>query len=316
MRMVWAVLGLAGLAALAAAKKDARGDQPVSADAVWKPEAQFVESIRKACAESSDPAGCLAEKMAAVAPPAAVAFTRSIHNEGWLRDFRKVARVDIAYVEYPFRANQNQGWLLVNGSPPLLDVDNLPKLPKSEMEENRAWSQLIARSPQASLFPGDRNGATDPLAILYPDGSEEFVAAWKVLDGCPACAQLGIAFLGFQFNPKGKLTATEFIEFVPAASDGPPARPVHIRAGQKFTLALKGDARHEWTLAQEPARWILRSVNQSAGNQSATVFWTFEAISNGSTQMTLRYSSLDSPETGESLVLRVTAAPGLGHDAR
>ena len=151
------------------------------------------------------------------------------------------------------------------------------------------------------------NGA-DKISISLADGSIE---EGKIVGTDP---ENDLAVL--QFNPKGKLTATEFIEFVPAASDGPPARPVHIRAGQKFTLALKGDARHEWTLAQEPARWILRSVNQSAGNQSATVFWTFEAISNGSTQMTLRYSSLDSPETGESLVLRVTAAPGLGHDAR
>jgi len=310
---VWATLALAGLAALAAGKKDVRVDRPVGADAVWQPEAQFLAIVRKTCGEesSSNFGECFAKQMASAAPPAAVAFTRSIHNEGWLRDFRKVARVDIAYVLYPFRANENQGWLLVNGSPSLVDVDNLQKLPKSEMEENLAWSQLIARSPRATLFPGDRTGATGPLAILNPDGSEEFVVGYKVLDGCPTCAQLGVAFLGFEFNPKGKQTAMEFIEFSPDA-DGPPAQPIHIRAGQKFTLALKGDAKHEWSLAQEPARWILRSVNQSAGKEPATVFWTFEAITNGSTKMTLAYSSPESPETAETLALRVTAAPGLG----
>jgi hypothetical protein len=48
-------------------------------------------------------------------------------------------------------------------------------------------------------------------------------------------------------------------------------------------------------------------VNQTAGKQSGTVFWTFEAISNGTTQMVLACSS------GEKLTLRVTAAPGLGY---
>jgi hypothetical protein len=290
------------LVLLAAGKKDARMDRPVGADAMWQPPAQFVEGIRKTCGKD-----CFAKQMAAVAPPAAVAFARSIDGEGWLRDFRKVARVDIAYVEYPFRANENQGWLLVNGSPSLVDVDNLQKLSKSELADNLAWSKLIAQSPHAALFPGDRSGTTDPMAILYPDGSQEFVVGYRVLDGCHACAQLGVAFLDFEFNPKGKLTAMEFLDVVPSPSDGPLARPIHVRAGQKFTLALKGGAKQEWTLAQEPARWILRNVSQTTDKDTSTVFWTFEAISNGSTQMVLGGSS------GEALVLRVIAAPGLGH---
>jgi hypothetical protein len=290
------------LVLLAAGKKDARLDSPVGADAVWQPAAQFIEGVRKTCGRD-----CFVQQMASAAPPAAVEFTKSIHGEGWLRDFRKVARVDIAWVEYPFRANENQGWLLVNGTPPLVDVDNLQKLPKSQMEENPAWSKLIAQSPRATLFPGDRTSTIDPVAIVYPDGSQQFVVAYKVLDGCHACAQLGVAFLAWEFNPKGKLTETEFLDVVPPPSAGAPARPIHIHAGQMFTLALKADAKHEWTLAQAPARWILRSVSQTTSKETSTVSWIFEAISNGSTQMTLGCSS------GESLVLRIIAAPGLGH---
>lgn len=305
MRMVWAVAAMVVLEGLAGAKKDARAGLHVGADAVWQPEPQLLQSIREACQQA--PAGsveeCFVQKMGASASPPAVAFTRSIHNEGWLRDFRKVGNVDIAYVAYPFRANASQAWLLVNGSPSPVDVDDLQKLSKSELAENLAWSKLIAQNPRAALFPGDRAGTTDPLAIINPDGSQEFVIAYKVLDGCPTCAQPGVAFLGFEFNAKGKLTSTEFIDVLPS----PDAEPIHVRAGQKFTLALKGDAKHEWSLAQEPARWILRSVNQSANKEASTVFWTFEAISNGSTQMTLACSS------GETLPLRVAAAPGLGH---
>ncbi|MFZ0637994.1 MAG: hypothetical protein WAM08_20900, partial [Candidatus Acidiferrales bacterium] len=206
--MVWAALALSGMA-LAAAKKEA----PVDADAAWQPDARMLANLRKTCGDSSpNPGECLVRQMESVASPAAVAFTRSIQNEGWLRDFRKVARVDIAACEYPFRANQNQAYLLVNGTPPLVDVDNLQKLSKSELQDNTGWSKLIAQSPRAELFPGDRGGVNDPLAVLYVDGSQEFVVAYKVLDGCHACAQLGVAFLGFDFNPKGRFTGMEFLD--------------------------------------------------------------------------------------------------------
>jgi predicted secreted protein len=314
MRVAWAALALVGLAALAIARKEPREPRlshSLGPDAVWRPDEQEVANIRKVC--SSDSSGeCLVQQMASGAPAAAVEFARSIHGEGWLRDFRKVARVDIAYVEYPFRAGSSDGWLLVNGSPPAVDVDNLQKLPKADMAENLAWSQMIASHPSAALFRGDRSGNIDPLAIVHVDESQEFVIAYRVLDGCATCAQLGVAFLGYEFSPKGKLTGTEFLDFTPAA-ESLPARPIHIHSGEHFSLALKGDAKHEWTLAQEPARWILRSVNQAVDKGTGAVSWNFEAISNGSTQMTLLYSSTDTPESGEPLPLHVIAAPGLGH---
>jgi len=314
MRVAWAALALVGFAALAVARKEPREPRlshSLGPEAVWQPGEQLVANIRNKC--GGDLSGeCLVQQMTSGAPPAAVEFARSIHGEGWLHDFRKVARVDIAYVEYPFRASANDGWLLVNGSPPAVDVDNLQKLPKAEMAENLAWSQMSASHPGAALFRGDRGGNMDPLAIVHVDGSQEFVVAYKVLDGCATCAQLGVAFLGYEFNPKVRLTGTEFLDFSPGA-DVAPARPIHIHSGEHFSLALKGDAKHEWTLAQEPAHWILRSVNQAADKNTGTISWNFEAISNGSTQMTLLYSSTDAPESGEPLPLHVIAAPGLGH---
>jgi len=314
MRVAWAALALIGFTALAVARKEPREPRlshPVGPEAVWRPDEQAVANIRRVC--RGDSAGeCLVQQMTSGAPPAAVEFARSIHGEGWLHDFRKVARVDIAYVEYPFRASANDGWLLVNGSPPAVDVDNLQKLPKAEMAENLAWSQMSASHPGAALFRGDRGGNMDPLAIVHVDGSQDFVVAYKVLDGCSTCAQLGVAFLGYESSPKGKLTGTEFLDFTPGA-DSVPARPLHIHSGEHFSLALKGDAKHEWTLAQEPAHWILRSVNQAADKNTGTISWNFEAISNGSTQMTLLYSSTDAPESGQPLPLHVIAAPGLGH---
>jgi len=295
MRTVCVAVALAA-AAFGAAKKEVE----MSADAVWNPDAQAVESIRAECAKGGS--DCVMARMAGSASPAAMAFAKSIGGEGWLRDFRKVGRVDIAYIEYPLRAGGGAGWLLVNGSPSPVDVDNLQRLPRSGMADNRVWSQLIAQKPRAALFPADRMGATDPVALVYPDGSEEFLVAYAVRDGCGDCAQLGVAFLGFNFNAKGKQGETEFLGFDPNANA---ARPIRVNAGRKFTLALKHEPNHEWSISQAPAKWILRDAGKTT--RGSTMFWAFEVISNGATQMILEYSG-----SAQTLPLRIVAEPGLG----
>ena len=101
-----AAFALACVAALGASKKE----MAVSADAVWNPGAQTVESLRKDCGSSGD---CLITKMTGTASPAALSFVKALGEAGWLRDFRKVGRVDIAYVQY---LSHGDAWLLVNGS--------------------------------------------------------------------------------------------------------------------------------------------------------------------------------------------------------
>jgi len=296
--MVCAAIALASAGAFGAAKKDVQ----VNADAVWNPGAQVIESIRRECAKGGSE--CVMAKMAGSASAAAVAFAKSIGGEGWLRDFRKVGRVDIGYVDYPLHPGAMTRWMLVNGSPSPVDVDDLRKLPKSEMAENRDWSHLIALKPQAALFPADRAHTPDPVALVYPDGSEEFVVGYAVMDGCGDCGPpLGVAFLGFEFNAKGRQAETEFLGFDPDANA---ARPIRVNAGRKFKLALKQEPNHEWSIAQAPARWILRDAGHTT--QGSTLFWTFDVISNGTTQMILEYS--DGPDT---LPLRIIAEPGLGH---
>jgi hypothetical protein len=263
--------------------------------------------MRKAC-EPSPPAKfgeCLVEQMAKQAPAPAVAFAHALHDEGWMRDFRRAGRVDIAYVLYPFRANENQGWLLVNGSPSLLDVDDFKRLPKAEMKSDLAWGRLIAQKPNAALFPGDRSGTIHPVAIVYPDGAQAVVVDYKVTDGCHACAVLGWVYFGFEFNPKGRFVYSHYLGLVSAASDegksGAPPWPIQARSGQKFAIVLRPGA--AWSLDQPPADWIIKDAG-SAGEGSNSPKWNFEIVGGGTTKLTLRSGS-------DELVLKVVAAPGL-----
>ena len=87
--------------------------------AAWNPSPDVVAAIRARC--EPDPAhleSCfLAEMKSAGASAEAVAFSKSLAGTGviYLRAFRQVARVDVAYIQYVFRANELEGVLLVNG---------------------------------------------------------------------------------------------------------------------------------------------------------------------------------------------------------
>lgn len=285
-------------AAFAAKQKTER----VGADAVWKPGAGFVESVHKACGAAPKVSECVEELITKQAPPPAAAFSRAIHYDGWLRNFRDVGRVDIAYITYPFRANGNEGVLLVNGSPALVDLDDMKKLPMADLKSDPVWAKLIARKPNAAVFPGDRFSTLHPVGIIDADGSERFVVDYTVVDGCHACAVLGAAFFTFEFNAKGKFVYADYSGLAIAGTEewngGAPPWPIRTRSGQRFTLSLAGT---DWAIEQPAADWIVRTAGLTEQGE------TFEVVGAGITQMTLSRGG------SEHLALKFESAPGLKH---
>jgi len=65
----------------------------------------------------------------------AAQFTQLIQDGGYMSAFRPVGRVSIAAVNYPFRANENNGLYLVNGEPAAVDVDNMQRLQGIELKK-------------------------------------------------------------------------------------------------------------------------------------------------------------------------------------
>ncbi|HXE12443.1 MAG TPA: hypothetical protein VN633_10005 [Bryobacteraceae bacterium] len=186
----------------------------VTAAAAWNPSAAAFEQVRRSCTNLSFPelGECFARNMrGAGASTEAVAFTRSIGNEGYLHVFVPTGRVDMAFTTYPFRANTNEACLLVNGDPPHVDVDNMPDLPQATMKHSRAFQKLAATYPKVSLWPGDRGDRRSVVPGSTPEGGQRFIAEYKLLNGCHACAQVGTARFAFDFDASGKLTGVEFI---------------------------------------------------------------------------------------------------------
>jgi hypothetical protein len=144
------------------------------------------------------------EMQKAGAPPAALGFAAETGDQGYLRAFREAGRVDIAYADYPFRANENQVCLLVNGTPPAIDVDDLSGFDRKALEAKPDYSAIMASFPRAAIFPGDRGSGRGPNALSLKSGGQRFIVSYLLKDGCRACRVVGEAQLRFDFDVEGR----------------------------------------------------------------------------------------------------------------
>ncbi len=181
--------------------------QPIGSSAIWHPAKNLLNSVKKECSQPQYPNfdECfLAQMEKSGASADAVAFARQIGNSGFMRDFRKAGRVDIAYISYPFRANDTQACLLVNGDPNAVDVDDSKLWPQELLTKNPTYAALARKYPNISVWPGERTGTTYPKATALSTGGQNFIVNYYLQNGCHTCARIGAASFGFHFDATGK----------------------------------------------------------------------------------------------------------------
>ena len=287
--------------------------------AVWHPPADFRSQVLTACENRGASFGqCFVDQMkAAGASPDALAFARLIHGGGYIQAFRPVTRVGIAAVFYPFRANENDGLCLVNGQPPAVNIDDLQKLPADQMDSDRAYAAVKKSHPNADLWPGDRSSADSLLAVTFPDGSQQFVADYRVQEGCHACAVLGQAFFGFKFDRSGKFTGSEFSGFTPhyVFSRTAAERILSVKPGSTFTLVLPSNRStgYSWQLGSSSASGLetvgrkYETSGEGRAGAGGQELWTFHASQSGESTLHFRYARAWEKNTPAAKELSVTA---------
>jgi hypothetical protein len=205
-----------GLLAGAGAAAPGLAADRVTAAAVWRPDAGFMGRFHRQCDGRSGAAinACFAAAMAkAGASPAALNFTRRLDSEAYLQALDDSGGpVAVAHVSYPFRANENDAWLLVNGAPALIDVDDRRYLAFAAMRGTAAYVELHRRYPNVSFWPGDRGVAGPQVAR----GGREFVVGYLLRDQCHACATVGRVRFAFDFEAEGKFLGTRLISVIAA----------------------------------------------------------------------------------------------------
>ncbi|HVB37234.1 MAG TPA: hypothetical protein VND92_01810 [Vicinamibacterales bacterium] len=219
---------------LVAAPAQAPEAAPVTPAALWQPGMGFMQSAHETCdrLHPADYGACFIDQMAtAGAPVEAVAFARRLNARpdgtlGILRDFREHGHVDLAFVFFPLRANENQGCFLVNGSPSLIDVDDPAQLPMKEIEMVATWRVLARRYPKISLWPGNRSGTAFVRAERRPRGGQRFIFPYVLRNGCHACATIGTVRIAFDFDTTGTFIGPRVMD-VRAARRRRRRRPRH-----------------------------------------------------------------------------------------
>jgi len=196
----------------------------ITAASVWQIPSTFLADAHKACDNAPQPPSfndCFFGQMAkAGAPPASVAFTRSLFGRsggdvGIMTGFNAVGPVDVAFVTYPLRANTNNGILFVNGTPKVLNAEDLKLLDSAGMEQSPQFQNTKAQFPKVNLWPGDRDGTTWPNSSKNPDGSLSFTLGYPLLNGCHACERAGFAEFNWNFSRGGKFLGTSFMGMTP-----------------------------------------------------------------------------------------------------
>lgn len=187
----------------------------VTAQAVWQPDAKTLQQARAACASTAYPdlGNCFVKEMQkAGASAQAIAFMHEMHNDAYLAKFQNTGRVSVAWIIYPYRANSNTSCLLVNGTPRSVDVDDLSRLPLSQLKSDAGWSALVAQHPKAMLWAADRSGMTGVTEESSGGGGQRFLVDYIVLNGCHACARLAQARYAFDFDNTGRLLGVRFVD--------------------------------------------------------------------------------------------------------
>jgi hypothetical protein len=212
------VLVLASYVVFLEVEASEESDDEIGSSAVWNPSANDLAQIQKICgAQGSGYSRCFIEQMSKFgAPPDAISFTQTYadQNQGTLavlQGFRPLDGVDFGYAFFPGGADFNRGWLLVNGNPEIVNVDNINLLPQTDMQHDWAFGALQARYPHVTLFDGDRSDGDVPPMETLPDGGQRFSVNYPLKDQCRACAEVGRATFAFSFDATGRLTGVKFV---------------------------------------------------------------------------------------------------------
>jgi hypothetical protein len=313
------------------APNEAKRAKSVTVNVVFAGDTKFVDAVKSICQDphADKLQDCFAEEMKkAGASAAAVEFSRQLGEPGFVRDFRAAGPVDIAYVFYPYRANENQSWVIVNGTPPAIDVDNskLVTIATRALKNHAAYTGLAKAHPDLSPWPGDRYSTEIPDVEMGANGGVHIIVNYRLREKCHSCEVLGHAWYSFEFDAKGIFAGARLMAISVARDKGPVVRAtnkmvgtsVATSVGEEITIALpvKDAAGSEWTLAKALDTAKVRLIEHShvappAGNGAAGTeeMWRFAGLGAGATQVAFQRGA-EKPITFRVVVRGRAAGPG------
>ena len=136
---------------------------------------------------------------------------RAERKEGisWLGEFREIGRVDLGSVEFPFRANTNSAFCLLNGSPSLVSTEL--GWDALDITRDSNYPRLKSQYPNLELWPA---GADFKSPQAKADGGQRFIFSYILVNGCHACYVGSTAEVAFDFDRNGTFKGTKLLRLV------------------------------------------------------------------------------------------------------
>lgn len=267
---------------------------PITIGSVWAAPEGAVQEIQSRCGPVQ--AGRVACYRAVAArygaPPATLDAIDLLQGEGHVTGFRAAGRVDLAAALFPFRPNQNAVLLVVNGDPPVVDVDDAARLAQT-------WEQarVGGTPPPVWLFPGDRVPLEAVTIEATPDTRLRLLLPYE-LRACRACPTLVTLWYHLTFDAAGRFAAFSFVssagEKTALGDDQATAR---IAPGSVVVIRLPANPSTGYLWVPEalpadgPLRMLWHAYRPAASPRLGATgedFWWLEARQPGTATVMLR----------------------------
>lgn len=166
--------------------------------------------------------------------PEAIRFTRELHADtgqiGIIGSIKAFGRVSFAWIQYPFRAEDQDGLMLLNSKPRFIDPDDLQKLDRAAMQRDPVFQQWKKAAPKLDLSRPDRVAGPAQIQYAHTYGSdtpgvERFLFSYPLSEGCAGCPRRGVANYWWDFDAKGEFLGAHFLSVTRGMPPRRPARP-------------------------------------------------------------------------------------------
>jgi hypothetical protein len=215
------VVGIASLVTFLQVEANHETEDQIGEEAVWNASGDDLNEILKTCSGSGSSTynDCFIEQMGGYASSDAVAFSQLLAAQrppraGYLAGMREAGLVDLGYVVYPGNPRPVQGWVLMNGIPALVNVDDLAILPRREIEKDPQFAILKKAHPQLGIAVANDQRSPDSSPQVEPlrDGGQRFIVLYSLQETCDNCVPLAKASFGFDFDAAGEFLGAKFIK--------------------------------------------------------------------------------------------------------
>lgn len=261
-------------AAAGSSTNASRAQERISGAAAWHPGDAALKGIHSEC-RAADPqqyGSCFIKGMQEHgASPDAIAFARRLaagkSGVGFMEDFTEGGRVAVARVVFCQRDGSRQAWLLVNGSPSPIDVDNLSLLPLADVRSDIVFREIRRTFARTAVFADSRSDASPPLVPRLGD-AQEFLVNYALLDGCGSCKRVGSAQFAFDFAGNGRFEGVSLRGVWMTREQGMLA-PVSMNKDFHIHLVADHSAGDRWQLASPPDERFVSLVSTTYATPDA-----------------------------------------------